>query len=95
MASDARARELVAHASKVIVAMQSNPKEDARMERAKASFNSNELAAYMNDGEDRLHRRRELVKLLQSQPWGDKTSRYFMTREQEYVGGLQASIGIW
>ena len=37
----------------------------------------------------------ELVQLLSSQPWGDKTHRYFLTREQEYVGGLEAAVGIW
>jgi len=42
-----------------------------------------------------LPHREELVKLLSSQPWSDKTHRYFLTREQEYVGGLQAAVGIW
>lgn len=37
----------------------------------------------------------ELLELLGSQPWGDKTHRYFLTREQEYVGGLQSAVGIW
>lgn len=36
-----------------------------------------------------------LAKLLESQPWGDKCSRYFLNREQEYVKGLEASVGIW
>lgn len=35
------------------------------------------------------------MQLLSSQPWSDKTHRYFLTREQEYVGGLQAAVGIW
>jgi hypothetical protein len=35
------------------------------------------------------------VKLLQSQPWADKTHRYFLTREQEYVNGLKAMVGMW
>jgi hypothetical protein len=42
-----------------------------------------------------LERRAELVKLLEAQPWGDKSHRYFLTREQEYVGGLEAAVGIW
>ena len=50
-----------------------------------------------------LHRRRrrrcrcreELVKLLSSQPWADKTHRYFLNREEEYVGGLKTAVGIW
>lgn len=92
---DARTRELVARAAKPILDVQSDPKEDARMERAKASFNSDELSAFMNDGEDKLRRRAQLAEMLAAQPWGDKTNRYFLTREQEYVGGLQAAIGIW
>lgn len=32
---------------------------------------------------------------MASQPWGDKTTRYFLTREQEYVKALQSAIGIW
>lgn len=92
---DARTRELVANAARPILAIQSDPKEDARMERSKASFNSNELASFMNDGPDKLRRRAELAKMLASEPWGDKANRYFLTREQEYVGGLQAAIGIW
>lgn len=40
-------------------------------------------------------RRAELVKLLAAQPWGDKSGRYFMSREQEYTDGLRAAVGIW
>lgn len=72
-----------------------NPMEDAAAERRKATFSSDELAAFLHDGADKLQRREELVQLLASQPWSDKTHRYFLTREQEYVGGLQAAVGIW
>lgn len=44
---------------------------------------------------DTLLRRRELVRLLQSKPWGDKSLRYHLSREEEYRNGLQATIGIW
>lgn len=38
--------------------------------------------------------RAELVELLSSQPWGDKSQRYFLNREQEYIGGLQVGAGV-
>jgi acyl-CoA oxidase len=92
---DPRARELVAQASKMVLAVASDPKEDARLERAKASFDADELAAFMAGGQDKLDRRAQLAKLLAAQPWGDKSQRYFLNREQEYVGGLEAAVGIW
>lgn len=88
-------RELVAQASKIVLAGASDPKEDARLERARATFNSDELAAFMNDGQEKLQQRAHLAKVLAAQPWGDKSQRYFLTREQEYVQGLEASVGIW
>ena len=95
MPVDNRQRELVAQASNIILRTHTDPQEDARNERAKATFDSDELAAFMNDGADKLLQRAQLAKLLASKPWGDKTSRYFLTREQEYVQGLQAAVGIW
>ncbi len=43
----------------------------------------------------RLCRRRELAAFLATQPWGDKRRRYFLSRTEEYVGALRASLGIW
>ena len=94
-APDSRTRDLVAQASKLILDVASDPKEDARLERSKATFDVNELAAFLAGGQEVLDRRARLVKLLEAQPWGDKSQRYFLTREQEYVGGLQAGVGIW
>ena len=48
-----------------------------------------------------LHRQRRyfcrsrLVAQLEKTTWGDKSQRYFLTREQEYVEGLKAAMGIW
>lgn len=39
--------------------------------------------------------RAELVQYLQEQPWGDKSRRYFLTRNEEYVGGLEAITNVW
>ena len=39
--------------------------------------------------------RKRLSSKLQDLPFGRKDGRYFLTREQEYVGGLRAAFGIW
>ena len=124
---DPRAAGLVSAAA-ATAASPENPREDARRERLQATFDSEEVAAWLHDGADNLRRkcvaagggkavverrrarglaphppplpmarapRNELVKLLAEQPWGDKSQRYFLNREEEYVGGLRAAIGIW
>lgn len=35
------------------------------------------------------------MALLKTLPFGDKTNRPFLTRTEEYVGGLEASVAIW
>jgi acyl-CoA oxidase len=32
---------------------------------------------------------------LAATPWGDKSRRHFLSREEEYVGGLRAALAIW
>ena len=39
--------------------------------------------------------RAELIELLKRQPWGDKTRRYFYSREEEHVEGLRGALGLW
>ena len=39
--------------------------------------------------------RASLAAHLEAQPWGDKSKRPFMSREQEYVSALRAALGIW
>lgn len=39
--------------------------------------------------------RNELAKMLAQTPWGDKSRRHFLSREQEYVEALKAALGIW
>ncbi|EFN54271.1 hypothetical protein CHLNCDRAFT_36152 [Chlorella variabilis] len=92
---DARDKQLIEAPCREVLLGAISPMDDAARERARSTFDSNELAAFLHDGEDKLQRREELVKLLSSQPWGDKTHRYFLTREQEYVGGLKAMVGMW
>lgn len=33
--------------------------------------------------------------VLAKTSWGDKSRRHFLSREEEYVGGLKAALGIW
>ena len=40
-------------------------------------------------------RRASRAAPLEAQPWGDKSSRPFLSREQEYVAALKAALGIW
>jgi acyl-CoA oxidase len=42
-----------------------------------------------------LPHRERLAKLLEKQPWGDKSNRYFLTRNEEYTESLKAAVGIW
>ena len=39
--------------------------------------------------------RQRFARELEQQPWARKDRRYFMGREEEYVGGLRAAIEIW
>lgn len=41
-----------------------------------------------------LHRA-QFAQVLAKTPWGDKSKRHFMSREEEYVAALQAALGIW
>lgn len=54
---DRSTRAIVEQASQKIQAAHVEPSEDARCERAKATFRVEELAAFMNDGEEKLKRR--------------------------------------
>ena len=56
-AVDARTRQLVEAPCRVATAGAVSPVEDAAQERAQASFNPDELAAFLHDGEDKLARR--------------------------------------
>lgn len=52
-----RVERLVSQACENILRNQSDPKEDARQERARATFKVEDLAIFMNDGEETLRRR--------------------------------------
>eukprot|EP00884_Botryococcus_braunii_P015671 jgi/Botrbrau1/2788/Bobra.0125s0001.1 len=91
---DDRTRKLVEQSSAVILATHVEPKDDMIAERKRASFNSQELAAFINGGNDKLKRLGELAEILANTEWGDKSRRYYWTRPEEYVGGLKAALGI-
>ena len=39
--------------------------------------------------------RAQLAQMLAESEWGDKSKRYFLSREEEHVGGLKAATAIW
>jgi acyl-CoA oxidase len=90
-----RHRELVHAATKDIQASTSNPVDDLRVERQRASFSSDRLAEYMNGGSAVMEKRKRLIDLMSRQAWGDKSQMVFRTREQEHLAGLEGAIGIW
>ena len=55
--ADERARQLAAASSRVVLRSSQSPMEDMRAERARASFDSQELANHLNEGADKLRRR--------------------------------------
>lgn len=54
---DERARKLAASSAEVVLRPHVEPKDDMLRERARATFNSNELAAYVNGGQEILDKR--------------------------------------
>lgn len=52
-----RDKDLVAAACRMIVETSNDPKEDARNERLKASFDVDEMAGFVNDGKEGIERR--------------------------------------
>lgn len=95
MPVDARTAALVEASSRVVLSASADPREDIAAERRRARFDSQEVAEHLNGGKDNLQRTHALIEKISKTDWGDKTKRYFLTRDQEYVGGLKAAFGIW
>lgn len=55
--NEKRMRALVSEASQKILSVCRDPKEDARAERAKATFDTTELMTFMRGGDERCRRR--------------------------------------
>lgn len=91
----ASARALVEQSNRVILASATDPKVDIAHERQRATFDSTELGYFLNGGKRKVERRAELVKVLEKTSFGNKKNRYFLSHVEEYVGGLQAALGIW
>ena len=92
---DGRIKELVGRAVETIVQSTSDPRKDAETERQKATFSSDNLSEYMNGGKDIILKRKKLIETMSREPWGNKSGRYSMTREEEHVAGLEGAVGIW
>jgi len=54
---DARTKQLADASSEPILAVNVHPTEDMREERSKSSFDSDEVAVYLNGGRDKLQRK--------------------------------------
>jgi hypothetical protein len=54
---DARTKGLVEQPAQEVLKGARDPRDDAAAERQKATFDSRELAAFMNDGLDKLERK--------------------------------------
>ena len=62
--TDERAKQLAQASSKVVLRSHVNPVDDMAAERARASFDSQQLAEYFNEGPDKLKRRQAAAVLL-------------------------------
>lgn len=54
---DARDKQLIEAPCREVLLGAISPMDDAARERARSTFDSNELAAFLHDGEDKLQRR--------------------------------------
>lgn len=63
-------------------------------ERARAGVDSAALAGALAGGAQRLARREAHARFLAAQPWGRKDDRQNLSREQLYVRGLEAVVGM-
>lgn len=94
--SDAqRQRNLVQRAMAPMSSTMSDSKEDAVKERNRATFCSENLCEYMHGGKEILEKRKELIQMMTREAWGEKTGRYYLNREEEYVAGLRGGVGMW
>lgn len=94
-AVDERTRALQERSSALVTQHSSDPRADIAAERRRASFAIEPLMYLLNGGKAKVERRAELARVLERTPWADKSTRHFQSREEEYVGGLRAALGIW
>lgn len=92
---DERTRRLQEQSSKLVTQFKVDPKAEIAAERSRATFPVSELLHFLNGGQENVERRARLVELLSKTTWGKKDRRHFLSREEEYVGGLKAALGVW
>lgn len=61
--------------------------EILRRERARATFDSDELAKYIH-GEEYLQRQEQLLKILESEPLFNKSGVYFQGRNEKFRSSM-------
>ncbi|CAD7696654.1 unnamed protein product [Ostreobium quekettii] len=91
---DARTRALQAASTDAVLPSSSDPVADLAAERRRAGFDVAELMRFLHGGQERIDRKARLAEMLQKTDWGNKSRRYFMTTEEQYVAGLQVAFGI-
>ncbi|KAI8467455.1 MAG: acyl-CoA dehydrogenase/oxidase C-terminal [Monoraphidium minutum] len=92
---DSRTLALQERSTALVAIHGCDPRADIVAERRRASFDIDQLKCLLNGGKDKVERRAELARQVAQTTWGDKSNRHFLSREEEYVGGLRAALGIW
>jgi acyl-CoA oxidase len=73
----------------MITAVQADPVDDLRRERARASFDSRELARLLAGGEEALALRERVAARVRADPIMSKRGKYFMERAELYRSTLE------
>mmetsp|Transcript_25494 Transcript_25494/g.55452 ORF Transcript_25494/g.55452 Transcript_25494/m.55452 type:complete len:695 (+) Transcript_25494:125-2209(+) len=93
--ADARTKQLQEASSRLVLASHVEPTDDIKAERQRATFDVKELSYALNGGKEILEKRSRYAKELSQTSWGDKSRRYFLSHEEEYVEALKGALGIW
>jgi len=91
---DAHTRALVEPSSDVIAASTSDPKEDLRLERARASFNSRELEVLLAGGKDNYKLRQRIASVMTTNEAFSKRGKYFDERDELYERTLRMYLAL-
>jgi len=92
---DARTAILQEPSTQAVLQAHVEPTHDIATERRSATFDVDELKYYLSGGRQNYDKKVRFCELVAKTDWGDKSQRYFISREQEYIDGLKAAFGIW
>ena len=91
---DARTRQLVEPSSTVILASTSDPMEDLRRERGRATFDANELENLLAGGAKNAALRQRIVEHMTKNDVFSKRGKYFDERDELYVRTLKMYLAL-